>query len=87
MTGVEDPRAYIRLANHLRAQITDGRLKPGNPVTSITTLSQETGHSRPTIAKAMTILEREGLIRRYPGLGYYVFPVPGQVSVSADQAG
>jgi DNA-binding GntR family transcriptional regulator len=75
MTPVEDPRAYIRLANHLRTQILDGRFKPGNPVTSITTLSHETGHSRPTIAKAMRVLESEGLIRRYPGLGYYVVPV------------
>jgi hypothetical protein len=85
--AVEDPRAYIRLANHQRAQILAGSLKPGNPVTSIAALSQASGHSRQTIGKAMGVLVGEGLLAHYPGLGYFVVPNPGQVSVSADQAG
>jgi len=69
---MEDPRAYIRIADQVRQQITAGRLGPGQPVPSITTLTQEHGVARQTAAKALQLLESEGLIYRVPGLGYYV---------------
>jgi GntR family transcriptional regulator len=69
---VEDPRAYVRIADALRQQITAGRLKIGQPVPSITTLTQEHGVARQTAAKALQLLESEGLVHRVPGLGYYV---------------
>jgi DNA-binding GntR family transcriptional regulator len=56
----------------LRRQIADGALAPGMPTPSITTLSQQYGHARQTCAKALRILEDEGLLTRIPGLGYYV---------------
>jgi hypothetical protein len=67
-----DPRAYVRLAALLRRQIAEGTLAPGMPTPSITTLSQEHGHARQTCAKALRVLEDEGLLVRIPGLGYYV---------------
>lgn len=67
----DDPRAYVRLANGIRKQIMDGELKPGNPI-PITRINQETGHARHTVSKALHILEQEGLIKRYPRLGYCV---------------
>ncbi len=67
-----DPRAYIRLAADLRKQITEGKLPPGSPTPSITTLTQDHGHARQTCAKALRLLVDEGLLIRYPGLGYYV---------------
>ena len=67
-----DPRAYIRLALELRKQIEDGKLPPGSPTPSITTLNQDFGHARQTCAKALRTLVDEGLLVRYPGLGYYV---------------
>ena len=67
-----DPRAYVRLAAIVRRQIADGTLRPGGPAPSITFLSQERGHARPTCGKALRILEGEGLLTRIPGLGYYV---------------
>ena len=67
-----DPRAYIRIACGLRDQISGGGLVPGSPTPSITRLCQESGHARQTCAKAMRLLETEGLLRRIPGLGYYV---------------
>jgi GntR family transcriptional regulator, arabinose operon transcriptional repressor len=70
--GEADPRSYVRLAARLRKQILNDDLEPGRPVPSITTLSQEFGHARPTCGKAMRLLEREGLLIRVPGLGYYV---------------
>jgi DNA-binding GntR family transcriptional regulator len=68
----EDPRAYVRLANQIRQQITSGDLQPGQPTPSITTLCQEHGVARQTAAKALRVLESEGLVYRVPGLGYYV---------------
>jgi DNA-binding GntR family transcriptional regulator len=67
-----DPRAYIRLAAELRKDIAAGKLKAGEPTPSITTLSQQYGHARQTCAKALRLLVDEGLLTRYPGLGYYV---------------
>ena len=74
-----DPRAYVRLAARLRREIAEGKLAPGMPTPSITTLSQEYGHARQTCATALRTLEDEGLLTRIPGLGYYVTrtPAPG----------
>jgi DNA-binding GntR family transcriptional regulator len=71
-----DPRAYVRLASELRKAIADGKYAPGKPTPSITTLSQQYGHARQTCAKAMKVLVAEGLLVRYPGLGYYVVGAP-----------
>ncbi|HUZ38079.1 MAG TPA: winged helix-turn-helix domain-containing protein [Streptosporangiaceae bacterium] len=70
--GESDPRAYVRLAAMLRGQIADGTLQSGQPTPSITTLTQEHGVARQTAAKALGVLEAEGLVHRVPGLGYYV---------------
>jgi DNA-binding GntR family transcriptional regulator len=69
---MDDPRAYMRLAALLRARIESGDLRPGQPAPSITTLTQEHGVARQTVSKAFRVLESEGLVARYPGLGYYV---------------
>lgn len=69
---VEDPRAYVRLAGLLREDIESGALAPGQPAPSITTLAQEHGLARQTVAKAFGLLLDEGLVVRVPGLGYYV---------------
>lgn len=68
----EDPRLYLRIAADLRARITSGELIAGQPVPSITTLAQRWEVSRRTVAHAFQVLEDEGLVRRYPGRGYYV---------------
>jgi DNA-binding GntR family transcriptional regulator len=82
-----DPRAYIRLAAELRRAIAEGKYPPGSPTPSITTLSQEYGHARQTCAKALRMLVDEGLLIRYPGLGYYVTgtPKPDSPTSKADQ--
>jgi len=67
-----DPRAYMRLAALLRDQITSGMLAPAAQLPPIGELRQQNGHSRQTVTKAMRILEDEGLICRWPGLGYFV---------------
>ena len=77
-----DPRAYVRLAARLRREIAEGKLTPGMPTPSITTLSQEYGHARQTCAKALRTLEDEGLLTRIPGLGYYVTGTTGAPSAT-----
>ena len=62
----------MRIAGLVRQGVTEGRWRPGEPVPSITTLSQEYGVARQTAAKALRLLESEGLLARVPGLGYYV---------------
>jgi GntR family transcriptional regulator len=72
-----DPRAYVRLAADVRKAIAEGTYPPGSPTPSITTLSQQSGHARQTCSKALGVLVKEGLLIRYPGLGYYVVGKPG----------
>jgi GntR family transcriptional regulator len=67
-----DPRAYRRLAALLREQITSGVLTPGAQLPAIGVLRRQHGHSRQTVAKAMGVLQAEGLVCRWPGLGYFV---------------
>lgn len=67
-----DPTKHKHLAAALRDQIRAGILKPGQPVPSITRLAADWGWARGTCAKALQALQREGLLTRYPGLGYYV---------------
>jgi DNA-binding GntR family transcriptional regulator len=69
-----DPRAYRQVAAYVREQITDGSLAPGDSVPSIGALVRKTERSRQTVGKAMQLLEREGLVVKYAGLGYYVAP-------------
>ena len=67
-----DPRAYMQVGAYVRTQIADGSLATGDSVPSIGALVRKTGRSRQTIGKAMRLLEREGLVVKYAGLGYYV---------------
>jgi DNA-binding GntR family transcriptional regulator len=81
----DDHRKYVQLADELRRQITEGTLRPGQALPSITKLAAERGWSRGTCRHSMETLTDEGLVRRTPGLGYYVaFRVS---SVSADGDG
>ena len=77
-----DPRQYMRLAAYLRAEIMSGRLAPGHRVPSITDLCRDYETSRRTAGKAMQVLEKESLLLRVPGLGYFV---RGDASAHAPQ--
>ena len=68
----QDPRIYLRIAAAVRERIEADELKPGQPAPSITSLCQEWGVARETAAHALQVLETEGLVRRYPGRGYYI---------------
>ena len=67
----------MQLAGVIRKAIIAGKYPPGSATPSITTLSQDYGHARQTCSKALGVLVKEGLLIRYPGLGYYVAGKPG----------
>lgn len=65
---MDDPRKYMQIANDVRMKIKAGDLKPGDQVPPLQTF----GTARQTAAKGLNVLVEEGLLIRYPGLGYYV---------------
>lgn len=69
---IEDPRIYVRILHHIRAQIDDGTLAAGEPVPTISALCRQFACSRQTAARALALLAADGYLTRYPGLGYYV---------------
>jgi DNA-binding GntR family transcriptional regulator len=66
-----DPRRYMRIADQVRAQIDEGWLGPGDQITR-NELIADTGYSIHTVGHGLQLLEAEGLVRRIPGLGYYI---------------
>ncbi len=67
----------MQLAMRIRKAIAAGEYPPRTPIPSITTMAQDYGHARQTCSKALGILVKEGMLVRYPGLGYYVTGTPG----------
>jgi len=76
MPGIEfhtaGPPKHQQLRSHLIAQITDGRLKPGDPIPPELKLAALYGVARSTVRQAMAGLERDGLITRVQGRGTFV---------------
>jgi DNA-binding GntR family transcriptional regulator len=62
------------MADAVRAQIDRGVLAPGDPAPTITELAATYDCARQTAAKSLRTLVDEGLLIRYPGIGYYVAP-------------
>ena len=72
---------YVRLAQDLRRQVKEGRLKPGDQLPSFVELRNQHQVSRGTVEKVHEMLERDGLIVRELGRGVFV-AYPKQRSVS-----
>jgi len=67
----DDPRRYVRIHRELSAQITDGTL-PSGTLLNIGTLSDAYGVARETVQRSIRMLEADGLVTRYPGIGWQV---------------
>jgi DNA-binding GntR family transcriptional regulator len=65
-------RRYLLLAASLRDEIESGVRAPGSKLPSIAELCTLRHLSRQTATKAMRILDKEGLIYREAGLGWFV---------------
>jgi DNA-binding LacI/PurR family transcriptional regulator len=67
---------YIWFASHLRSQIVEGQLKPGDRLPSRNEIRELHQITQPTIERAQAILEREGLIVRRERQGVFVADPP-----------
>jgi hypothetical protein len=66
-----DPRAYVRLASLLRAEISDGIIPPRCSAAVDRRTAPKARAFTADGREALHILEREKLIHRVAGLGYY----------------
>lgn len=67
---------HQRIGNDLRAQISDGRLKPQMRIPYEHELMQAYACSRMTVNKAISSLVQDGLIERRKRAGSFVLPIP-----------
>ena len=63
---------YAQLEAVLRAQISEGVLRPGDPLPSEAVLGEQYGISRITVRAALQHLEQDGLLERQAGRGTFV---------------
>lgn len=70
-------RAYMRIADELRARIRDGVLKPGEMLPAEAAVRAEFGVARGTARQALALLEDEGLVIIVSGRGRVVRGPPG----------
>jgi DNA-binding transcriptional regulator YhcF (GntR family) len=69
-TAAEPP--YQRIATAIRERIRAGELRPGDRVPSTRRIVQEWGVAMVTAAKALGVLQQEGLVEARPGMGTVV---------------
>lgn len=63
---------HAKVYQMLRKTIISGEIAPGNPIPAQHELCKKYGVSRPTIGKALEMLEKKGLLTRKPGGSSYV---------------
>ena len=63
---------YQLFANQIKAQISSGRLAPGEPLPSVRKLISANEVSQPTVEKGLKILLKSGLLKHHAGRGYFV---------------
>ncbi|WP_440066464.1 GntR family transcriptional regulator [Streptosporangium sp. OZ121] len=66
------PPKYAQVVKAIRERIADGTYRPGDRIPSEAELIAEFGYSRPTVVRALQVLELRGLIDRVHGRGSYV---------------
>ncbi|WP_127939417.1 GntR family transcriptional regulator [Nonomuraea polychroma] len=78
------PPKYAQIVQAIRQKIADGTYPPGSLLPSETQLVREFGVSRPTVVRALQVLQLRGVIEREHGRGSFVKAAP---PVSAEQSG
>lgn len=75
-TARESGPLYLQIATHMRREIANGVLKPGERLPAISEMARLRGVSVITIRQAIEVLEGEGLLMRYQGRGTFVVEGP-----------
>ncbi|MFF3437925.1 GntR family transcriptional regulator [Streptosporangium sp. NPDC002721] len=70
------PPKYAQIVAQIRQKITDGTYPPGSLLPSETQLIREFAVSRPTVVRALQVLQLRGFIDREHGKGSYVKMAP-----------
>lgn len=68
----KDTPVYVQIMDQVRARVRDGELEPGSPLPSVRQLAAELELNPNTVAKAYSLLEREGIIRTRRRRGTFV---------------
>lgn len=66
-----DPRPSRQIYAAIKDRIGNGTLSPGDRV-HVGLLADEFHVTRTTVGKALKLVEADGLIERYSGVGWYV---------------
>lgn len=70
------PPKYAQIVAAIRQKITDGTYPPGSQLPSETQLVREFAVSRPTVVRALQVLQLRGIIDREHGKGSFVKAIP-----------
>lgn len=85
--GGRFPVKYRQIADDLRAQLVEGRLKPGDQLPGQQELMGQWEVAMATVVRALDELRKEGLVATKPGLGTFVLPHPApEPDVAAELA-
>ena len=71
---------YMKIYDHVKSRMIRGQYGIDTLLPPEKDLANQFGVSRPTVARAMSLLKDEGLIRRQAGSGTYVIKVPKETS-------
>ncbi|GAA1267568.1 hypothetical protein GCM10009677_20030 [Sphaerisporangium rubeum] len=74
--GEYAPPKYAQIVTAIRRKIEDGTYPPGSQLPSETQLVREFAVSRPTVVRALQVLQLRGIIDREHGRGSYVKAAP-----------
>ena len=66
-----DKAIYIQLADTIRRQINDGKIKPGDKLPSESEMQKEYNVARLTVREALSVLVNEGLLEKMHGKGTF----------------
>ena len=73
--NIEDPEPlFAQLIEQIKYAVTQGSVKPGDPLPSIRQLANDLELNSKTVAKAYRLLERDGVIQSRGYRGTFVHP-------------
>ena len=68
----DDTPIYLQIMNGIKLQIASGKLQPGEKIASVRDLAMEAGVNPNTMQKALSELEREGVLCSQRTAGRFV---------------
>lgn len=83
MTSKDLPAArYEQVKHHIMEEISSGRWKPQQKISSEAELTDQFGFARMTVHRALRELSSEGVLTRIPGVGTFVASVKSHSALS-----